>query len=119
VITVADVASVNLGVRFATELTALAALGFWGFQLGGSPPVSIVLAVALPLAMGAVWGAVVAPRARWRLSDPARLLVELGLFVAATVGIAATAGLVLAAGFVVVVVVNIALMFVWAQRQTA
>ncbi|QJY49012.1 DUF2568 domain-containing protein [Pseudonocardia broussonetiae] len=57
-------------------------------------------------------------RAPWRLADPARLLVELGLFAAATAGIAATAGPVLAAGFVVVVVVNVALMFVWAQRQT-
>lgn len=118
-ITTAGAAPANLVVRFATELTALAALGFWGIQLGGNPPMNIVLAVALPLIMGAVWGAVVAPRARWRLSDPARLLVELCLFVAATAGIAATAGPALAAGFLVVVVLNIVLMFVWAQRQIA
>jgi len=109
----------NLVVRFATELTALAALGFWGFRLGAAAPASLLLAIALPLAMATVWGMVIAPRARWRAPDPYRLIIELGLFAAATVGIAATAGAPLAACFALVVAANISLMFVWRQRQTA
>jgi len=112
-------ASLNLLVRFVSELAALVALGVWGYHVGSGPVSRVVLAIAMPLAMAAVWGAVVAPRAWRRASDPARLVVELGIFAAATAALAASAGSVLASGFAVVVAVNIALMFAWRQRTIA
>ena len=73
--------AVNLTVRFACELAALAAFVWWGW-----PVVGIVAAVAV----GVVWGAFIAPKARRRLRDPLRLAVELvifGLAVAALVAV--------------------------------
>ncbi|MCB9594522.1 MAG: YrdB family protein [Sandaracinaceae bacterium] len=72
-----------LGVRFLLELGALAALGWWGSArvpgLG-----SYLLAVGLPLAAAVWWGALVAPRARRRLRDPARFAAESLVWASAT-----------------------------------
>ena len=66
-------------LRFAAELGMLAALAYVGWRSadGGLP--GIVLAVALPMLAGSVWGRWVAPRASKRLTDPVRLAVELAL----------------------------------------
>lgn len=74
-------------VRFLAELGLLAALGYAGWQLSESTALSVVLAVGLPLAAALVWGKWVAPRARGRLEDPARFVVELVLFAAAFGGL--------------------------------
>jgi hypothetical protein len=118
-ITVSPAALFNLVVRFGTELGALTSLAIWGYQLGGDSARGILLAAAFALGMAAVWGAVIAPKASRRLSDPARLVVEACVFTLATAAIAAVAGAVLATGYALLVAVNIALMFVWGQRRTA
>ena len=74
---------VLLAVRFFAELGMLAALAWGGWHLADSTPLSALLAVALPLAAAAIWGRWVAPKARHRLRDPARLGVEVMLFAAA------------------------------------
>jgi Protein of unknown function (DUF2568) len=76
-----------LVVRFLAELGMLACLCIGGWQLGGSLLASVVAGVVLPLASGAVWARWVAPRASRRLRDPARLGVEVTLFVAALVAV--------------------------------
>jgi hypothetical protein len=38
------------------------------------------LGIGAPLLAAVIWGAVVAPKARWRLPRPVRVVVELGLF---------------------------------------
>jgi hypothetical protein len=73
----------NLALRFACELAALVAVGWWGWT------VNAVLVVVLPVAVAIVWGAWIAPRARRRLPDPARLAIELVIFAAATACFAA------------------------------
>jgi hypothetical protein len=72
-------------VRFAAELGMLTALGYGGWHLVDQTALSVVLAVALPLAAAVVWGRWIAPRAAPRLSDPAKLVVEVVLFAAAAV----------------------------------
>jgi hypothetical protein len=67
------------GVRFACEIAAVVAVVWWGW-----PVLGIVLGIAVIL----VWGAWVAPKAKRRLPDPLRLLVELGIFTLATVAFA-------------------------------
>ncbi|WP_410668445.1 YrdB family protein [Amycolatopsis sp. cmx-4-68] len=74
------VSGVVLTVRFLTELALLAGLAVAGAHLGGGLVLSIVYAVLLPLAAAAVWGMFIAPRARRRLPEPARFLVEFVLF---------------------------------------
>ena len=76
-------------VRFLAELGMLAALAYTGWRLAaGRQAVGIVLAVILVGCAAAVWGRWVGPRSPVRLGDPARLLVEVGLFAVACVGLA-------------------------------
>jgi hypothetical protein len=77
--------------RFVAELGLLAALGVVGWHAGSASVgtwLGVVLAAGLPLAAAAVWARWVAPRARARLDDPARLAVEVVLFAAAAAGLA-------------------------------
>lgn len=63
-----------------------AALSYAGAALA-SGLVAVVSAIALPVIAIAAWGAFVAPRARTRWPDPARLLLEIALFAAACAGL--------------------------------
>jgi Protein of unknown function (DUF2568) len=98
--------AVNLGVRFLLELAMLVALSWVGGEIGSSWWVSVLLAIAFPLIAAVLWGMFIAPKAPRRLTDPAKLLVELVLFAAAVVGLAVVGHPVLAAVLAVVFVVN-------------
>ena len=102
--------AVNLGIRFLLELAMLVALGWIGGEIGSSWPVSVLLAISLPVLAAVVWGMFIAPKAPRRLADPAKLVVELVLFAAAVVGLALVGHPVLAAVLAVVLVVNIAVL---------
>jgi hypothetical protein len=96
------VAGVVLTIRFLTELALLAGLAVAGAHLGGGVALAIVDAVLLPAAAAAIWGLFIAPRARRRLPEPARFLIEFVLFAAAGVVLALVSSLV--AGLVLAVV---------------
>jgi hypothetical protein len=76
-----------LAIRFLAELGMLLCLGVGGWQRGDGVPVSVLLGIGLPVVAAAVWGRWVAPRAVRRLSDPARLTVEVVLFAGALVAV--------------------------------
>ncbi len=99
----------NLTVRFACEVAAVAALVWWGW-----PWLGIVLGVVVIL----VWGAVVAPKARRRLRDPWRLVVELVIFAAATAAFAAVGRPIPAIVFAVAAVVTALLVRRWPEPVT-
>jgi Protein of unknown function (DUF2568) len=87
---VSGLRGVTLTVRFLCELAMLAALASWGFTVGeGAGGWSVV--VGAPLLAAVVWGAWVAPKARWPVPLPTRVVIELVLFGAA-VGALAVAG---------------------------
>ncbi|WIV58840.1 YrdB family protein [Amycolatopsis nalaikhensis] len=71
---------VLLTIRFLTELALLGGLALAGTQLGAGVALSIIDAVLLPVAAAAIWGLFIAPRARRRLPEPGRFLVEFALF---------------------------------------
>jgi uncharacterized protein DUF2568 len=95
------ISGVVLTFRFLTELALLAGLAVAGARLGENLVFRIVDAVLLPLAAAALWGLFIGPRARRRLPDPARLVVEFVLFAGAGLALALSgwlvAGIVLAA----------------------
>ena len=68
----------------------LAALAYWGFTVGDGAG-AWALGVGAPLLAAIVWGAWVAPKARWPVPIPTRVAIELILFGAA-VGALAVAG---------------------------
>jgi hypothetical protein len=98
--------ALNLGLRFCLELAALAALGWWGSQVGSNTAVHVVLAIAAPLAAAVVWGLFVAPKARVGMNDEARLAIELAVFAAAAAAFAAAGHLWPAIGVAGIAVAN-------------
>ena len=105
----------NLGARFLLELGALAALAYWGFQVGVNLPMRLLLGIGAPLLAAAVWGTFVAPKARAPVSIPARLALEALVFGAAAFALAAAGRPILAWIFAGVVVINEVLLRRWGQ----
>ena len=105
------VRNTNLALRFALELTALAAVGWWGWDAGGP-----LLALAAVAAVVVIWGAFVAPKASHPMTDPVRLLLEVAVFGSGVVALSAADGGTLAVVFGVLVVVHLALTFALGQR---
>ena len=101
--------SINLALRFALELAALAAFGAWGLHAADGPA-RFALAAAAVLAAAGVWGRWMAPTSRRRLADPARLLAEAAFFTAAGVALGGTGRGLLGAAFAAVAVANAGLL---------
>jgi hypothetical protein len=107
---VGAVKSVNLAIRFALELCAIAALAYWGTQTG-SGAARWLLALVAPALFVLVWGTLLAPRASRRLSMRARIPLELVLFGLAALALAAAGPMWLGIAFALVAFVNIALVY--------
>jgi Protein of unknown function (DUF2568) len=106
---------VTLAARFLCELGMLAALAFWGFGAGDGAG-AWLLGIGAPTLAAAVWGAFVAPRARWPVPPPVRVAVELVLFAAAA-GALAAAGQPAAAAALGVAGVGTLLLNEWQERR--
>lgn len=106
-----DRVNANDVVAFLVELAALAVLCAWGFQVGDSTAVRVLLGVGLPLVAVVVWGLFAAPRARYDVPALrlATKLVVLGGAAAASFGVLPLGA---AVAFAVVVAVNLVLMYV-------
>jgi hypothetical protein len=77
----------NDALRFFLELSALAAVAYWGWSEGGGA--RWLLVVAAPLVIALVWGRWMAPRSNHRVRDPWRLAIEGLVFGSAVVALAA------------------------------
>jgi hypothetical protein len=107
--------SANLALRFLLELCALAALGYWGYQIGQSPLAKVALAVVAPLVAAVVWGVFIAPRATVQVPTWLWLALQALVFGAAIAGLLATGRSILAAAFVLALAVNAVLLYAWRQ----
>jgi hypothetical protein len=106
------VKAANLGLRFLLELCLLAALAYVGVQ------VNVVLAVAFPVVAAVVWGLFVSPKARYPLSLPLWVGVQVVLFGLAAIGLILAGSVWLGVVFAAAVAVNLALVLFWHQRDT-
>jgi hypothetical protein len=102
-------------LRFALELSALSAVGAWGWQAGSNAGTRVVLAAAGALAVAIPWGQFVAPRAPRYLPRPGRLAVEIGVFTAATLALGRLGHPSLAAAFAVLAVADTTLVHLWRE----
>jgi hypothetical protein len=66
----------NLTLRFLLELSALAALGFWGVRTGQSLLADIALSGGAPLFAAVVWAMLAAPKSERRLRGAALLALQ-------------------------------------------
>ena len=108
--------AVNLAIRFALELGAIAAFFYWGTQTG-SGLASWLLALGAAGLFVLVWGTLLAPRAPRRLPMRARIPLELVLFGLAGVALAVAGPGWLAIAFVVVAYANIAVVYALAGEE--
>jgi hypothetical protein len=104
---------VNLAVRFVLELSALVAMGFWGWRQGDSNGFRVALAVGIPLLAAAAWGTLAVPgdpsrsgSAPLPVSGLLRLAIELAFFSFATWALFDTGATILSALFGLAVAVH-------------
>jgi hypothetical protein len=114
---VSGLRGVTLTVRFLCELAMLAALAYWGFTVGDGIGAG-VLGLGAPLVAAVVWGTWVAPKARWPVPIPTRVVIELVLFGAAA-GALAVAGQPLAAVVLGVSALTTSLLNASQERQAS
>jgi hypothetical protein len=105
----AIVRSANLLAKFLLELAALASFAYWGGTVG-SGAISVVVAIAAPLAACVLWARFAAPRASHRLPVRVRAPFELGVFALAALALVAAGATIAAIVFVVAALVNAALL---------
>ena len=105
----------NLALSFLLELGVLLALGYWGFQTGQGTVAKIGLGIGAPAVAIVVWGLFGAPTAVWHLDGPWRLILEVVFFGSAAVALFTAGQHVLGAAFALVFVVNLVLIYAWAQ----
>ena len=101
---------VNLALRFILEMATLGALAYFGFVT------FIPLGVILPMVGILVWGTFVAPRAKKRLDDPARLAVEVVFFATGVVALAVASVVPAAVTLAIAAAAHIGLMLAYKQR---
>jgi len=105
----------NLVLRFGLELCLLAALGWWGFSVGGPLIVKILLAVLIVAGVAVVWGLFLSPRRTVPMGADARLVMEVVLFTLAVLALASLRQAVLGAALGVAYGVNRVLIMAWKQ----
>jgi Protein of unknown function (DUF2568) len=110
------VRAANLALKFLLELFAIAALAYWG-ATSADGVLAVVLAVGAPALFIVLWGRFAAPRSAHRLPARSRIPFELGLFALAALALVLAGSPILAAVFAVLVVVNAALLTVFAQWE--
>jgi anti-sigma-K factor RskA len=106
----------NATLRFLLELSALAAVAYWGWS-EHSGVWRWVLVVAAPLAVAILWGYTVAPKAKRRVGDPWRLVVELLVFGGAFAALLDADQPLLAIIFGLAIALHLALTFPLGQRE--
>lgn len=107
----------NLALRFALEIGALIAIGYWGFQTGQNTLLKILLGVGLPLVAAVIWGTFVSPKAAKRLPEAGRFLIELLIFGGGVLALYAVNRPGLALVFAILVLIHLPLTFVLNQRK--
>jgi len=99
----------NLALAFLLELLMLAAISYWGVQVGEGTLAKIALGVGAPLLTIVVWGLFIAPKAVVRVPAPVNLVLRMLVFGLAVAGLAVAGRPTWAWVFGVVVAANLAL----------
>lgn len=95
-----------LAIRFIVELLGIAAVAYWGWQVGFDGIGQIVLAAGAAGALIVFWAFVVAPKADNRLSHQGRDMVGTILLLVAAAGLASAGQPRLAIVFAAVIVID-------------
>lgn len=108
-----------LAVRFALELCAVAAVAVWGWQLVDPIALKVLLSLLAAAVVIAVWGTFVSPRARYPVPDPAWLIIEVLVFLAAALALLAVQDLIGGLVLLAVYGIDVAVLTVLGERRRA
>lgn len=108
----------NEVLAFLVELAALACLFWWGFSLGDSLAIQLLLGVGVLAIAIALWGTFAAPRARVRLPLPRVLMVKAVVLGGGAFGLHEVGHPAAAVVMAVVVVANTGLAETFRRRPT-
>ena len=76
---------VNQVVAFLLEIAMLISIGYWGFVEGKTILTKYSLSIFLPIVAIILWGFFAAPKSKYRLKFPLRIIFELCLFAFASI----------------------------------
>src|ERR671933_497966 len=79
----------NLALRFFLELGALAACGYWGFKVGESGFLKVVLGIGVPLLVVITWAWFISPKSVVSLPAPMKVIAGLLILELAAAALAA------------------------------
>lgn len=96
----------NEGLAFGLELSALAALGYWGYHIGDGSWTKILLAVGCVAVTAVLWGTFAAPRSIVKTPVAGVVAVKILVFGAAAAALYDVNETVLATVFSILVVLN-------------
>jgi hypothetical protein len=106
------VKAANLVLRFALEMSALAAVAYWGVT-SYDGVVRWLVGLGAPMLVIAVWWSFLAPKRPVEVPKPARFGLELAVWAAGALALAAAARPAYGIAFAVVAVLSGALNYVW------
>ena len=107
--------ALNDGLQVVLELVVLASLALWGWEEGGEIG-RWVLAIGVPLAFAIVWFTLVTRYSASKLDDPARLRLEVAMFICAAAALVRIGHPVLSVLFVLLAATQLTLTYVLHQR---
>ena len=103
------------GLQVLLELVVLASLAAWGWG-EGSEIDRWVIAIGVPLAFALVWVTLVTRYSASKLDDPARLRLEIAMFVCAAAALVGIGQPVLSFAFVLLAATQLTLTYALHQR---
>ncbi len=107
--------ALNLAVRFFLEISALVALGYWGFHAGSTLALKILLGLGISLLAAFLWGVFASPKASIPLKPPLSYLFELIWFGCAVVALSSLGQTILAFILYAIFLINRVLIVIWGQ----
>jgi hypothetical protein len=107
--------ALNEGLQVLLELVVLVSLAVWGWEEGGEIG-RWLLAIGVPLAFAVVWVTLVTRFSASKLDDPARLRLEIAMFVCAAAALVRIGHPVLSFAFVLLATTQLTLSYALHQR---
>jgi Protein of unknown function (DUF2568) len=106
-------ATMNIAVRFLTELAGFVAVGYIGLRLPVPMPLPAIAGIGAAAALIALWAVVVAPTARNGLTQAQKDVIGTAILLVVAGALAVAGQPTLAGVFAAIVVLNAALLFVF------
>jgi hypothetical protein len=77
----ATIKTINPVIAFTLEMCMLFGLGYWGYRNNSSPFLKYGFTIGLPLIATILWAIFAAPKSKFRLVNPYRIVFKLTLFI--------------------------------------